>query len=52
MVNMKNYKKFEFAMICGRFQDFHIGHYYVVDTALKIAENVLIFVGSSQESRT
>lgn len=45
-------KSYDMAMICGRFQHFHIGHESLVETALKLCDRVLIFVGSAQEIGT
>lgn len=39
------------AFIVGRFQPFHKGHQNLIDSALE-CDRVLIFLGSSQESRT
>ena len=44
--------KYNQAVILGRFQPLHLGHVHVIEEALKAAKNVLIIVGSSQESRT
>ena len=45
---MKN----EYAVYIGRFQPFHLGHVHVINEALEHAEQLLIFIGSSNESRT
>ncbi len=45
-------KPYDVAVICGRFQTFHIGHESLVDTALKLCDRVLILIGSSQEYGT
>lgn len=45
-------KPFEFGMILGRFQNFHIGHYYMIKKGLLMCDTLLVFVGSAQESRT
>jgi bifunctional NMN adenylyltransferase/nudix hydrolase len=45
-------KAFDLAMFCGRFQHIHIGHEHVIDTALKLADRVLVLVGSAQEAGT
>lgn len=45
-------KPYDVALICGRFQHFHMGHASLVDTALLLADRVLILLGSSQESGT
>lgn len=45
-------KQYEFGLVCGRFQTFHLGHEKLIDTALNMCENVLVFIGSAQESGT
>ncbi|MGG1263749.1 adenylyltransferase/cytidyltransferase family protein [Brevibacillus laterosporus] len=45
-------KPFKFGFMIGRFQHMHIGHEHVINKALSICENLLILVGSSQESGT
>jgi nicotinamide-nucleotide adenylyltransferase len=40
------------GMVVGRFQIFHKGHEKVINEALKHCNTLLIFIGSSQESRT
>ncbi len=45
-------KKYEVAVFIGRFQPFHKGHQYVIDEGLKIANKVIVLVGSSYVSRT
>ena len=47
-----NLKPFELGIIVGRFQTFHTGHEYVVNTAAAVCRRTAIFVGSSQESGT
>lgn len=44
-------KKYDVLVFIGRFQPFHKGHARVIDTALSLAENVLVLVGSSNRSR-
>src|SRR5579863_7060301 len=44
-------KKYDHLVFIGRFQPFHLGHKHVVDTALKMAKNVIILVGSANSSR-
>jgi len=39
-------KKYDFAVIIGRFQPFHIGHLCLVNHAFSIAKHVIIIVGS------
>ncbi len=45
-------KIFNSGLIVGRFQVFHLGHYDIVSKALDICDKVILFIGSSQESRT
>lgn len=45
-------KKYKLAVYIGRFQPFHLGHRYVIDEALKIADQVLVLVGSANASRS
>jgi len=45
-------KPYNLGLICGRFQHVHIGHEDLVETGLKLCENVLILVGSAQEYGT
>ena len=45
-------KPYDVALVCGRFQHFHAGHESLVDTALLLADRVLILLGSAQESGT
>ena len=44
-----NKNAFDLAMFCGRFQHIHIGHEHVINTALRLADRLLILVGSAQE---
>ncbi len=43
---------YEFAVIIGRFQPFHAGHKALVEEALKIADNLIIFIGSRNVNRS
>jgi len=43
---------YELAVYFGRFQPFHLGHQYIVDKALTIADQVLILIGSPFEPRS
>ena len=45
-------KKYKTALFIGRFQPFHNGHLYSLKKCLDIADQVIIAVGSSQESGT
>lgn len=44
--------KYHQAVVLGRFQPLHKGHAHMIEEALKVADNVLVLIGSSQESRT
>lgn len=48
---MNNYK-YDALVFIGRFQPFHIGHEQVIRTALSLAENVIILIGSANQPRT
>lgn len=43
---------YDIAMLCGRFQIIHQGHENLINTALNMADRILILVGSSQEDGT
>ena len=43
---------YNLAVFVGRFQPFHLGHQYVVQRALAMADDVLIMIGSSFEPRS
>ena len=45
-------KKLDAFMLCGRFQNFHIGHESLIETGLSFADRGLILVGSAQEIGT
>lgn len=45
-------KKFDYLVFIGRFQPFHIGHEQVIRTALTLAENVIVLIGSANKPRT
>jgi len=45
-------KRYKLGMICGRFSHIHNGHKLLVDKALELCDNILILVGSAQESKT
>lgn len=40
-------KKYQVGLIIGRFQPFHNGHLYLLNEALKIADKIIIGIGSS-----
>lgn len=46
-----NYK-YDVLVFIGRFQPFHIGHEQVIRTALKLAEDVIVLIGSANKPRT
>ena len=48
----KPIKIYKTCLLVGRFQPFHVGHLKMIRKALCLAETVLVFIGSSQESRT
>lgn len=45
-------KQYKLGLILGRFQGVHKGHESIINQALELCENVLIFVGSSDKSGT
>lgn len=45
-------KKYKLAVFIGRFQPFHNGHKAVIEEGLKIAESVLVLIGSANGPRT
>lgn len=49
--NKKGYS-FDYLVFIGRFQPFHLGHQAVVDEALKLAENVIMLIGSANLPRS
>ena len=44
--------KYKLAAICGRFQPLHKGHIYMIQKALDVAENVVVYIGSADKSGT
>lgn len=44
--------KYDTLVFIGRFQPFHIGHEQVIRTALTLAENVIVLIGSANKPRT
>lgn len=44
-------KEHKFGVFCGRFQPFHNGHSEVVDHGLKVAEKLIIIIGSCSAAR-
>ncbi len=45
-------KKYELGLICGRFTHIHKGHQLIINKSIELCKKTLIFVGSSQESKT
>ena len=45
-------KKYKLGILIGRFEPFHLGHLNNYKAAAEIADKVVIFVGSSYQSRT
>lgn len=45
-------RKFQYAVLIGRFQPFHFGHQRLVEQALRSAERVIIVVGSDRQHRS
>lgn len=43
-------RKYDLAVIIGRFQPFHNGHKYIIEQALLQAEEVLVLVGSANKA--
>jgi bifunctional NMN adenylyltransferase/nudix hydrolase len=44
--------RYDLVVFIGRFQPFHMGHQYVLDEALEMADKVLVLIGSSFEPRS
>ena len=42
-------KKYDLAVVIGRFQPFHYGHKKMIDQALEIADQVLVLIGSTNK---
>ena len=40
------------GFVIGRFQPFHYGHKYLIETAYDNCDELVVFIGSAQESRT
>lgn len=45
-------RKYKLGLVVGRFQILHAGHLEIIEAALASCEQVLLFIGSSQESFT
>lgn len=44
--------KYDFGFVIGRFQMLHAGHEYLINSAKEKCENLLVLIGSAQESGT
>lgn len=44
--------KYKLAVLIGRFQPFHAGHRAMVDSALNVAQSLLILIGSANAARS
>jgi bifunctional NMN adenylyltransferase/nudix hydrolase len=49
---MVTHKQYDYLVFIGRFQPFHLGHVEVIDQAHRLAERVIVLVGSSNQPRT
>ena len=45
-------KSYKLGLVIGRFQPLHSGHEFMIRQALNVCEEVVIIIGSAQESRT
>ena len=45
-------RDFDYLIFIGRFQPLHIGHQFIIDRALDLAENVIVLVGSATTARS
>ena len=43
-------KKYQFGIVIGRFQPFHSAHQELIEYALKLAENVIVILGSARSA--
>ena len=44
--------KYNYLIYIGRFQPFHNGHKYIIEEGLKISNTIIVFCGSSNQTRT
>lgn len=44
-------KQYDYLIFIGRFQPFHNGHKKVIDRALELSKNVIVFIGSANSAR-
>lgn len=49
---MENQRKYSFGFVVGRFQMLHSGHEHLINSAKSQCENLLVLIGSAQESGT
>lgn len=47
---MQKVRKYKIGLVIGRFQPFHLGHKFLIDESLKIADKIIIGIGSSNKS--
>jgi bifunctional NMN adenylyltransferase/nudix hydrolase len=45
-------KQYDYLVFIGRFQPFHLGHLEVMEQAKRLAERVIVLVGSANQPRT
>ena len=45
-------KQYKIGLVLGRFQGVHFGHESIIEHALALCEEVLVFIGSSDKSGT
>jgi bifunctional NMN adenylyltransferase/nudix hydrolase len=45
-------RQFSYAVVIGRFQPFHFGHGRLLEHALRVAQRVIVLVGSDKRSRS
>jgi bifunctional NMN adenylyltransferase/nudix hydrolase len=50
--NTNTHYQLDYLVFIGRFEPFHRGHYGVAERALKLAEKVIILIGSANKPRT
>lgn len=46
----KSNEKYGKGLVIGRFQPFHLGHKYLIEESLKICDQIIIGIGSSNKS--
>lgn len=51
-VNSQSTRKFQYAIVIGRFQPVHFGHQRLIEEALRAAERVIVVVGSDRKPRS